>query len=201
MRIFCFVVLLCFLPQAHADFRSKVFDTLPGGVADSTSRSAGWKGALKDGSRRIWDEGRWDVYFSGYARHMPFEYPKEDRRAYNERAWGLGLGKRLIDEHDNERIFYALVFRESHHRLQYNLGYAWVARWRFGEDFRLGAGYTLLVFGRSRYGLGNYIPTPGILPLVSAGTDRFTLFATYVPGVNPRKPDGHVLFIFGRIGF
>lgn len=195
-----FLLLGVSMPAA-ADWLEKVKHSTPFGMADEAAQREGlWRG-LRAGSERIYKDGRWEVLFSGYAWHMPFEYSAEERDEYNERAWGLGLTRRVLDERDNERLLFALVTQDSHSKPQYMAGYAWLARWRLSESLRFGAGYAAFVMGRSNYGPGNYIPFPAVLPLVSFGTDRVSLMATYVPGISRDRADGNVLFVFARLGF
>lgn len=178
--------------QAQQGFFARLNETTPVGVASKSARDEGWFTGAWDGTKRIAREGNWDLYLSGYAWHMPYKYDKDDRNDQNHNAWGLGLGKALIDERDNERSLYALITKDSHYKPQYMAGYAWVARWGIGGPFKVGAGYTAFVMARADY--SNYMPFPAALPLVSVGTNRFTLYGTYIPFSD-------VAYFFGKISF
>jgi len=167
-----------------------VKDTTPYGLADEAERAEGYWHGLRAGSASIARDGRWELLLSGYAWH-------EEGDRYNEKAWGLGIARRVTDARGNERLLYALASKDSYSKPQYLAGYAWLARWPLGEKLQFGAGYTAFLMARSKYGPGNYIPFPGVLPVASLGTERMNLMATYVPAF----AGGNVLFVFGRIGF
>lgn len=201
LRILLALLLLAPGLLRAADWWETVKQTTPFGTADEAEQDEGlWRG-LRAGSGRILREGRWELLVSGYAWHLPFEYEKEDRDKYNERTWGLGLAKRVLDRRNNKRLLYALTTKDSHSKPQYMAGYAWLARWELSANLRFSAGYTAFIMARSEYGPGDYIPFPAVLPLVSFGTDHLTLMATYIPGLSRDRADGNVLFVFGRIGF
>jgi palmitoyl transferase len=153
-----------------------------------------------EGAKHIYHEGRSDLYLSGAYWHLPFEYSSEDRERLNDRAWGAGLGRRLVDIRDNEESLYALTSSSSHFQPQYVVGYAWLARWRLSGEFRVGAGYTAFIFARSD--IYHYFPLPGIAPIASLGTDRINLLVGYLPGIrNGITGRGNVLYALCRIGF
>jgi palmitoyl transferase len=166
--------------------------TTPAGVAATSAPDAGWFDRAWDGTKRIANEGDRDFYLSGAIYHMPYAYSSERRGELNEGGWGGGLGKTLTDARDNQRMLYAMAIRDSHYKPQYMAGYAWMARWNMGGDVKLGLGYTAMLIARSDY--SDYTPMPVILPLVSVGTDRAALYATFVPFSN-------VFYMFGKLSF
>jgi palmitoyl transferase len=182
--------------QQPADESARILDALsattPAGVAANSAPDAGWFDRVWDGTKRIASEGDPEFYFSGLIYHMPYAYSSQRRGELNEAAWGGGLGKSLTDARDNKRILYAMAIRDSHYKPQYMTGYAWMARWTAGSDLRFGAGYTAMLIARSDY--AHYVPFPLILPLVSVGTERAALYATFVPTSN-------VVYAFGSISF
>jgi palmitoyl transferase len=137
-------------------------------------------------------DGKWDLYVSGYTWHAPWHYSSDRRDELNAFAVGGGFGKGLTDEKDNQRLLYGMVFSDSHYKPQYTVGYAWMARWTFGSDFKLGAGYTAGFTSRSD--IAGYAPIPLILPLLSAGTDRVQFYMVPIPVSD-------VLYFFGRVTF
>ncbi len=169
--------------------------TTPDALAtkDAQGEDRGWFSGTWDGTKRIWRDGKYDVYLSGYTWHMPFAYTKQQRLQENHNTFGLGFGKTLTDERDNQYSLYGLVFSDSHYKPEYNLGYAWVARWRVVDGVRVGAGYTLALVSRSD--INNYVPFPAVAPLLSIGNNTFTVFGTYIPG------SASVAYFFGRISF
>lgn len=175
------------------DFWSRVNETTPVWVLSQDEREGGWLRRAWDGSKRIWSQGTWDLYLSGYVWHLPFAYSPERQAELNDLAWGGGLGKTLTDEQDNQRSLYFLATKDSYYKWQFMAGYTWMARWKIANSrFRFGAGYTAFLMARNDY--LNYIPIPVLLPLVNAGTNRFSLFGTYVPV-------GNVFYFFGRLSF
>lgn len=153
-----------------------------------------------EGAKRVYNEGRTDLYLSGAYWHLPFAYSHERRQELNAHAGGFGLGRSLVDGRDNEESLYAMASSSSHFRPQYIAGYSWLARWRVSGDFRIGAGYSAFIFARSD--IYHYFPLPGIVPVASVGTDRLTLFATYLPGISKGITGrGNVIYAFGKISF
>lgn len=166
--------------------------TLPLGASDLPSGSGFWERTW-DGSKAIWNKGSNDIYLSGLIWHAPYHYDSDRRSELNEAAWGGGFGRTLTDERDNQRSFYAMATQDSHFKPQYMAGYTWMARWPVADSgVKLGAGYTAFLISREDY--GSYVPFPAALPLLSAGTDKFAVFGTYVPFSD-------VGFFFARFSF
>jgi len=159
-----------------------------------------WLTRARQGASRIYESGRTDAYLSGAYWHLPFAYSHDRRKELNAHAWGLGLGRSIVDARDNEEMLLAVASQSSHFKPQYFAGYAWLARWRIAGDLRVGAGYLAFVFARSD--IYHYLPLPGFVPLASVGTDRASLVAGYLPaiatGITGR---GNVVYALGRIAF
>ncbi|MFN0299476.1 MAG: phospholipid:lipid A palmitoyltransferase [Burkholderiales bacterium] len=148
----------------------------------------------------IYREGRTDLYLSGYYWHLPFAYSEERRRELNDRAFGFGLGRTLIDARGNERGLFATASRSSHFKPQYAAGYLWLARWPLIDDLHVGAGFAAFIFARSD--IYHYFPLPGIVPIGSVGTGRAALYVTYLPHIsNGITGRGNVIYAFARLGF
>jgi len=180
-----------------------IWITLPLSPAQAQESNGYAQGILTraaEGARRIYNEGRTDLYLSGAYWHLPFTYSRERRQELNVHAWGFGLGRSLVDGRDNEESLYAMASSSSHFKPQYIVAYSWLARWRVSGDFRIGAGYSAFVFARSD--IYHYLPLPGIVPVASVGTDKATLFATYLPGISKGITGrGNVIYAFGKISF
>jgi len=174
--------------SAHA-----VNNTTPYPLGGQEAQDRGWFSGTWDGTKRIWRDGNWDLYLSGYTWHLPYAYTAEQRAQENALTWGLGIGKTLTDERNNQRSLYALIIEDSHYKPEYQIGYAWMARWQVYNDLRVGAGYTLGLMSRSD--IWGYVPFPFVAPLVSVGTDRFSLFGTFIPG------NASIAYFFGRVTF
>lgn len=145
---------------------------------------------------RAFNEGSYDLYLTGYTYHSRSTYTWEKINSYQEKSWGGGLGRSVIDERGNWHGLYAVGFQDSHFKPQYTGGYSWLARWNLGGDFYAGAGVTAFIFLRSDY---NYVPLPGILPLGSLEYKRLSLMASYVPRLSRNEGNGDVLFLFFKI--
>ena len=70
-----------------------------------------------------WDNGRNELYVSGYAYHERQTYAAERIRELNENAWGLGFARWIEDADGDTHSIYAMIFRESHFKYQKVIGY------------------------------------------------------------------------------
>jgi palmitoyl transferase len=178
-------------PEANKGFWATFAHTTPFGISTKTPGEAGAWGRTMDGVKRIWSEGRSTVIVSGYAWHTPWKHKTERQKAFNDAAWGGGFG-RVYGENDRRlRLLYVFANDDSHDKMQYMAGYAWLARYHPYGTLQLGVGYQLFLIGRHEY---YYIPGPLILPVFSVGTDAIEVFSTYVPY-------GEVALFVGRITF
>jgi palmitoyl transferase len=148
-----------------------------------------------DQSKRAFSDGDWSLYVTGFTWHMPYAYDDARRRSENAEAWGGGVGRYVYDGNGNYHGLYAIAFRDSHYRPEYQAGYNWQHYWG-GEDLKVGFGYTVFVFARAD--VLDYTPLPGILPLASVRYSRFEVMGTFVPGVGSK---GNIAFFFGRFDF
>ena len=164
-------------PDAWKAFTQKVDSTLPLALASPAARAEGWWSGMWDGTKRIWADGTQDFYASGYFYHTPYGFPQQKRDDYNDNAWGAGYGRTLTEDNDNQRMFYGLVARDSHQKPMYLAGYAWLARWDFVREVRVGAGYSVLLIAHSTS--TNYWPVPLLAPVLSIGTNDVAIYATY----------------------
>lgn len=165
-------------------------ETTSVGLVPPAERRDGWKGWFADawdGSKRIFRDGHTDLLLPLNTFHPPYKYPNRDDQ--NHYPWGGGISRTWIDGRDNERLVYAMAFSDSHYDFQPVAGYAWIARWPLFAGLKGGLGYTAFVSMRAD---AKYIPFPAILPLASVGTDRFTVYGTWIPTTD-------VLFFFARI--
>jgi palmitoyl transferase len=134
-------------------------------------------------------DGGVDVFLSGYAWHPPSSYDEGKKEDLNEKAWGTGIGRSMVDAGGQQRSFYLFVSEDSHNDPQVMMGYSWLARTPSRGGLRLGAGYTLMMIGRDEFG---YVPVPFATPLFSLDVGPVQAILSYVP-----KYD--VWYVFGRI--
>ena len=173
---------------AHAGIVDRFVETLPGAV--SPYPDAGFVGNQLNGMHDIIERGRTGLLVPAYTNHPRWDYDNRDEE--NAYPFGAGLSRGIIDERGNERLVYMMFFRDSHYEIEPILGYAWIARYPIANTgLHLGAGYTAGLTFRQDY---NWLPIPVPLPLVSAGTDWFNVYATYIPVSN-------VFFFFSKIEF
>src|SRR5258706_2565427 len=146
-------------------------------------------------SRSALDDGRWDVYLTGYAWHAPYAYSKEKRDELNDAALGGGLGRSVVDANGNTHSLYGMIFRDSHYKAQYTAGYAWMTYWPAAEKLDFGLGYSVFLFARSD--IANYFPLPLAAPLASVRYGDFELMATAVP--RTAHDSRNIAFLFVRL--
>lgn len=148
---------------------------------------------------KIWQEGREEIYVSGYAYHDPHTYSAEKRASLNNYAVGGGYGRTIASERGNEHSLYALAFIDSHKNFQPNIGYAYQAIW--GDRVRFGAGASVLIARRRDVFEG--VPFPAIMPLFSIGTENTSIMFVPIPKLSNSQNanNGNVLFVFGKFAY
>jgi len=129
--------------------------------------------------------------------HNRWTYSHKKTKEYNERPWGLGIGKRYYDEDKDLHALTAMVFLDSHKKPEPIAGYQFQKKWYYGEaqNFSIGLGYSMGLTARDDY---SWIPFPYIAPILSAQYRSFSLETTYIPGT---KNNGNVLFTWLRVEF
>jgi lipid IVA palmitoyltransferase len=145
-------------------------------------------------SKSALDDGRWDLYLTGYAWHAPYAYSKEKRDELNDASLGGGLGRSVVDPDGDKHSLYGMIFRDSHYKPQYTAGYAWMTYWPAAEKLDFGLGYTVFLFARSD--IANYFPLPLAAPLASVRYGNVELMATAIPGI--AHDSGNIGFVFVR---
>jgi palmitoyl transferase len=149
----------------------------------------------------IAEQGRWDLYLSGYAHHNRNSYSEKSLRKLNEKAWGAGIGKTLRNGHGNDESLYFIGLRDSRRHAQFMAGYAYQWVHGFGADsgLEMGAGLTAAIIRRQ--GVLGGKPFPAILPVASIGTQSAKLMVTFIPHVAIRNNKGNVVLLFARFEF
>ncbi len=147
---------------------------------------------IKDTLSQTWRSPNYELYIPVNVWHNRHYYDDEDIDDFNERPWGLGVGKYRYDEDGDWHALYGMVFQDSHNDLEPIGGYAFQKMWRPTDNFRLGAGYTIGVTMRQDM---HYLPIPIILPLFSVEYKEIAVQSTYVPG---GEGHGNILFTWLR---
>ncbi len=147
--------------------------------------------------QNVWQSDKWEVYLPVNTWHNRKTYKKEKIKEYNERPWGIGVGKYYMDEKENRHALYIMTFQDSHNDPEPTFGYSWMT---YGyadkkQNWRFGIGYTLGFTFRSDY---HYLPLPMPLPVFEIGYKGFSVQSTYVPG---GEGSGNILFTWVKWQF
>jgi len=127
---------------------------------------------------------QWSVLLNGKAVHL--EQPAGTH--YNEENWGAGV-QYDFKMTESKWIPFVTVsgFKDSNGNPSYYAGGGTMRRFAFGDEknsLHLDAG--VVAFLMTRKGFMDDKPFPGVLPVVSLGTDRVALNITYIPKVDPK---------------
>lgn len=158
-----------------------------------------WWNASTGRVSKIFDEGKNDFYLTLYAYHDRFTYTSEKLKELNEGAFGLGLGRSIVNENGNDEMIFAMTHLDSHSDIQVNAGYAWVKKFHVMENLQLGIGYAAGLVSRSDF--AGRIPIPFILPLGTIDFGKGTLNIILIPKLNDGINNGNVLFIFAKFSW
>ena len=139
---------------------------------------------------------QWSLLLNGKAIHL--ENPPGTN--YNEKNWGAGVQYDFTSTDSKWRPFLtASGFKDSNKNPSYYAGGGTMRRFAFGTDknsLHLDAGVVAFAMTRKDFKNGN--PFPGVLPVISLGTDRVALNITYIPKVDPKMIP--LLFLQLKIG-
>jgi palmitoyl transferase len=157
---------------------------------------------LERGCRRIvdtYEHGENGILLSGYAWHLPSTWTAEKRAELNPSAWGGGFVRTVEDADGDSHSVFVLAFHDSHHHIQWNLGYEHSTYWASRDGPQPGLGYTVALVQRPDIAGG--VPFPAVLPLASLRYRQATLYATYIPTLNGGINNGSIVYLFGRVTF
>jgi palmitoyl transferase len=183
-----------FKPQRHLVafiFLIFTFTTFGTAFAEDQASSGAWTRAQNSLSQ-TWQSENVELYVPINTWHNRNYYRSEKIDEFNERPWGLGVGKYRFDDDGDWNAFYAMAFQDSHRHIEPVIGFGFQKMWHPTENTRLGAGYTVGLTMREDM---HYIPLLGILPLVSVEYKQIALQSTYVPGGDG---NGNILFTWLR---
>ncbi len=158
--------------------------------AEEASNSL-WSKA-KASINQTWQSQDYELYIPVNTWHNRHYYTKEDINDFNERPWGIGLGKYRYDEDGDWHGIYAMAFLDSQSKIEPIVGVGFQKIWRASENIRLGLGYSVGVTVRDDF---DYIPIPFVLPLFSVKYKEIAVQSTYIPG---GKGNGNILFTWLR---
>ena len=139
---------------------------------------------------------QWSLLLNGKAIHL--ENPPGTN--YNEKNWGVGLEYDFTLKDSKWRPFLtSSSFKDSNKNPSHYAGGGVMRRYAFSEkkdSIHIDIG--LVVFAMIRKDSKNGNPFPGVLPVISLGTDRVALNVTYIPGVDPKLIP--LLFLQVKVG-
>ncbi|MGL4602518.1 MAG: hypothetical protein ACRCU9_00080 [Iodobacter sp.] len=148
---------------------------------------------------RVNREGKNDLLVSGYSWHDRSTYTAEKVDEFQEFAYGLGVGKHLIDDNNNQDLIYGMIFADSHNQPQLQVGYMRLWYWPVIGDLSAGLGMSLQLI--SRQDVIGGIPFPAPLPVASIRYGKASLIGTFIPRLNGQLNNGNVAYVFGRYEF
>lgn len=139
---------------------------------------------------------QWSLLLNGKAIHLD----KPAGTDYNEQNWGAGV-QYDFDMTQSKWVPFltASGFKDSNGNPSYYAGGGTMRRFSFGQEkssLHLDAG--VVAFFMIRKDFMNDKPFPGVLPVVSFGTDRVALNMTFIPKVDPKMVP--ILFFQLKIG-
>lgn len=150
-----------------------------------------------DTVKKTWHSDQWDLIVPVNIWHNRLTYDKDKAKEYNERPWGIGVGKSYLDEEKNRHSLFALTFQDSHDKPEPTFGYSKQWIWRDAADaWRFTLGYMAGITFRDDY---HYIPVPLPLPIIGFEYKSFSIENTYIPGLGGNN--GNVLFTWLRWRF
>ena len=138
--------------------------------------------------KQILCHGQNELYVPVNTWHNRWTYDREKIREYNERPWGIGFGKVLI-EGDRKYSLGLMEFQDSHNHVEPVFAYKWQAVWRKEKTIRPTLGVMAGITMRSDY---NYVPIPAALPVFGIDIGPFSFENTYIPALG--RNCGNVLF-------
>jgi lipid IVA palmitoyltransferase len=194
MKIYTFILISTFSLHIYAETTVAVTaETETGGTATQDS----WYGQLKNHLTEVWQKSdQTDLYVPLVTYHNRSMYSREKIDSFNERPWGLGIGKSMRDADSNWDGYYVMAFKDSHDDWEPIVGYGHVKNLAGqASGLNAGLGLTAGFTARSDY---NYKPLPVLLPIAAVGYDKVIVNATYVPGT---KGNGNVLFMWSTVTF
>lgn len=140
---------------------------------------------------------QWSLILNGKAVHID---PPANTN-YNEKNWGAGF-QYDFNSPDGKWIPFVTAsgFSDSNKNPSYYAGGGALRRFSLsGGDWGLHVDAGLVAFLMTREGFRHGQPFPGVLPVLSFGTERVSVNMTYIPKVDPKMVA--ILFFQLKVGF
>lgn len=164
-------------------------------IENKKSTYVQWWSSTKENANHILNQGKTLIYISLVAWHDRNTYSPESIDQINEKAYGLGVGRSIINKNGNKEALYLNAHLDSHGMVEVESGYSWQKIFRPSNNIKIGVGYSAGL--TSRTDIADRIPIPYILPLASIEyADSISLEAILIPKLDNGINHGNVVFIY-----
>lgn len=149
----------------------------------------------------IYDQGQTRLILSGYAYHDRGTYTPEKLAELNEKAWGIGVERVIINEKGNRESIFAMVFLDSHNDPQPAVGYNWQKGFRVTKSIKAYLGASAGLTMRSDMMINDKIPVPipYIFPTAGLSIGKLDIQGVMIPKMVGGINNGNVLFVFASV--
>lgn len=149
----------------------------------------------------IYEQGQARLILSGYAYHDRGTYTPEKLAELNERAWGIGLERVIINKNGNRESVFAMIFLDSHSDPQPAVGYNWQAGFRVTKSVVAYIGASAGLTMRSDMMINDKVPVPipYIFPTAGLSIGKLDIQSVLIPQLGGGINNGNVLFIFASV--
>lgn len=133
--------------------------------------------------KMIYQEGQTRLILSGYAHHDRSAYTREKIAELNEKAWGVGIERVIINKSGNRESVLAMVFLDSHSDPQPSVGYNWQKGFPIIKSVKAYLGASAGLTMRSDMMIKDKVPVPipYIFPTAGLSIGKFDIQAVWVP--------------------
>ena len=163
--------------------------TWAGDEETAARKEPSWFCRLVCNIKTTWRDGKLEGDLPVNTWHNRWVYDHEKVHSYNERPWGIGIGKYRLDKDGDRHRLVAMVFQDSHNKPEPTFAYSWQYLFRKDKTVRPSLGFMGGITFRDDY---NWLPIPAVLPVVGVDIGNFSIENTYIPGLGGNN--GNVLF-------
>lgn len=149
-----------------------------------------------DNLHNIYNDGETYLIVAGYAWHDRSPYTKAQQARLNEKTYGIGIEKVLINKNGNREGVSFLVFKDSMSNPQYNVAYEIQKRLLQQGSVAVYAGVTMGVLARKQF---DYKPLPFMFPSATISVGKVNLKTIILPKMGRTVNPGTVVFLFGSV--
>lgn len=155
---------------------------------------------VRDHLKMIYDQGDTRLILSGYAYHDRGTYTADKVAQLNERAWGVGLERVIINEKGNRESVFAMIFLDSHGDPEPSVGYNWQKGFRVSKSIKAYLGASAGLTMRSDLTVkGVPVPVPYVFPTAGLSIGKIDIQGVLIPKLGGGINHGNVLFLFASV--